>query len=597
MLRFLRVADLRNLLGTFRLTKSGKREDLLRRLERLFSNPVLVQRCGGKTHVEEIISYHYNCVKGSNTSPKVTELVGVLCDQEPVRAGQNRKTAGKVSSCNAMTSFGFSVRDLDGNDAALWARVAAADPFWAPVEELDLPGAPEIILPPSRLRLQPGTHFQSIDRNFHLTSPQIKLLCSNPARYQLQIACVLYDDLVPTRLHWPFLANVKVNGRPQVVMVISFHFLRASLPSSEDCSDNLFLSRPYYSHRQPGPSVGKAGRDPSVCVDPGCLIEGTNTLIVQGQDQRFFYVIMRLVKLRSLEEVRSMVPAPVPFSLARFLLEQKLRGSDHQNDHDDDIVIQGNSVLSLRCPISGQMCKTPARTRNCKSLAIFDLDTYLELNAKVRKWVCPHCGSTGQPHDIVIDGYLSRVIGVLRAWEQSIPTVFSKIDCIEVGPNGTWRPSSADAVCGAFAETWISSDALSGVVLGHSGSILHIPFELKNIVGNECHIVDAVFSSDSTYLGKESKDKALKVGRMVESDVVVQPSYVAVDPDSHLGISELAVSSKMHDVIVISDSDDDRDNADYGPTPKLKHFIAPEGQQSEQVLSSRPTLMFRFRRR
>ena len=114
MLRFLRVADLRNLLGTFRLTKSGKREDLLRRLERLFSDPVLVQRCGGKTHVEEIISYHYNCVKGSNTSPKVTKLVGVLCDQEPVRAGQNRKTAGKVTGCNAMTSFAFSVRDLDG---------------------------------------------------------------------------------------------------------------------------------------------------------------------------------------------------------------------------------------------------------------------------------------------------------------------------------------------------------------------------------------------------------------------------------------------------------------------------------------------------
>ena len=344
--------------------------------------------------------------------------------------------------------------------------------------------------------------------------------------------------------------------------------------------------------------MGKAGRDPSVCVDPGCLIEGTNTLIVQGQDRRFFYVIMRLVKLRSLEEVRNMVPAPVPFSLARFLLEQKLRGSDHQNDHDDDIVIQGNSVLSLRCPISGQMCKTPARTRNCESLAIFDLDTFLELNAKVRKWICPHCGSTGQPHDIVIDGYLSRVIGVLRAWEQSIPTVFSKVDSIEVGPNGNWRPSSADAVCGAFAETWISSDALSGVVLGHSGSILHIPFELTNIVGNQCRIVDhAVFSSDSTHLGKESKDKALKVGRMVDSDEVVQPSYFAVDPGSHLGISELAVSSKMHDVIVISDSDDDRDNADYGPTSKLKHFIAPEGQQSEQVLSSRPTLMFRFRRR
>ena len=64
-----------------------------------------------------------------------------------MRAGQNRKTAGKATSCNAMTSFEFSVRDLDGNDAALWARVAAADPFWAPVEDLDLPELPESFYP------------------------------------------------------------------------------------------------------------------------------------------------------------------------------------------------------------------------------------------------------------------------------------------------------------------------------------------------------------------------------------------------------------------------------------------------------------------
>jgi hypothetical protein len=44
---------------------------------------------------------------------------------------------------------------------------------------------------------------------------------------------------------------------------------------------------------------------------------------------------------------------------------------------DDDIVVQDTAVLSLRCPVSGQICKTPARTRACRGLAVFDLDTYL----------------------------------------------------------------------------------------------------------------------------------------------------------------------------------------------------------------------------
>ena len=76
------------------------------------------------------------------------------------------------------------------------------------------------------------------------------------------------------------------------------------------------------------------------------------------------------------------MPAPVSFPNARAHLERSLSGGGSggvpgADDSDDDLVIEDNAVLSLRCPISGLICKTPARTRRCKGLAAFDLDTYV----------------------------------------------------------------------------------------------------------------------------------------------------------------------------------------------------------------------------
>jgi len=37
----------------------------------------------------------------------------------------------------------------------------------------------------------------------------------------------------------------------------------------------------------------------------------------------------------------------------------------------------------------------------------------------VRKWTCPHCTACGRPPDVIIDGFLTRVLGVLRAREEA----------------------------------------------------------------------------------------------------------------------------------------------------------------------------------
>lgn len=44
----------------------------------------------------------------------------------------------------------------------------------------------------------------------------------------------------------------------------------------------------------------------------------------------------------------------------------------------------------------------------------FDLDTFLDLAARTRKWQCPHSMQPGAVQDLVVDGFVQRVLASLR---------------------------------------------------------------------------------------------------------------------------------------------------------------------------------------
>ena len=92
-------------------------------------------------------------------------------------------------------------------DHGAWARAVAADPFWAPADEPKLAEYPGVVMAPMRLRSQQGTHVQFLERPFQLTAAQAKLLRHNPNAYELQLQCLLIDDAVLARLHWPYLVR------------------------------------------------------------------------------------------------------------------------------------------------------------------------------------------------------------------------------------------------------------------------------------------------------------------------------------------------------------------------------------------------------
>ena len=59
---------------------------------------------------------------------------------------------------------------------------------------------------------------------------------------------------------------------------------------------------------------------------------------------------------------------------------------------DEEVEIETvNTVVSLRCPLTGSRIKTPARFSDvAKGLVCFDLEAFLSVAERTRKWQCPH---------------------------------------------------------------------------------------------------------------------------------------------------------------------------------------------------------------
>lgn len=88
--------------------------------------------------------------------------------------------------------------------------------------------------------------------------------------------------------------------------------------------------------------------------------------------------------------------------------------------------------MSLKCPFSFKRIETPARLLNVDSLeCVFDLDAFITMAQKTRKWACPHSLRQSSVEDLVRDVWLESVLKTLR----KLPEVME----IEVSKEGMWR--------------------------------------------------------------------------------------------------------------------------------------------------------------
>ncbi|XP_034604089.1 E3 SUMO-protein ligase SIZ2 isoform X1 [Setaria viridis] len=303
---------------------------------------------------------------------------------------ENEKSAGSISP------------DLSSCFYCEMCRISRADPFWVTINSLLLP----VLIGPSTIAADGSYTAQYTAKSFPLSRANREML--QKAEYDIQVWCILLNDQVPFRMHWPLHSEMQVNGIHVRVV-----------------------------NRQPSQKLGANGRDDGPLLTD-YLWEGLNKISLSRNDSRTFCLGIRLAKRRSLEQVLNLVPMEQDgekFDDALARVRRCVGGGTEANnaDSDSDIEVVADSVsVNLRCPMTASRIQIAGRFKPCAHMGCFDLEAFIEINQRSRKWQCPICLKNYSLENIIIDPYFNRITSLIKSCGDDM----SEID---VKPDGSWR--------------------------------------------------------------------------------------------------------------------------------------------------------------
>ncbi|XP_073264554.1 E3 SUMO-protein ligase SIZ1 isoform X5 [Populus alba] len=281
-------------------------------------------------------------------------------------------------------------------------RLSRADPFWVTVAHPLCP----VKLVTTNVPADGSRPVQGVEKTFHLTRADKDLLAKQ--EYDVQAWCMLLNDKVPFRMQWPQDTDLQVNGL--AVRAIN----------------------------RPGSQLlGANGRDDGPIVTP-FVKDGINKISLSGCDARIFCLGVRIVKRRTVQQILNLIPKDSEGERFEDALARVCRcvggGTATDNaDSDSDLEVVADSFgVNLRCPMSGSRMKVAGRFKPCAHLGCFDLEVFVELNQRSRKWQCPICLKNYSLENIIIDPYFNRITSKMTHCSEDITE-------IEVKPDGSWR--------------------------------------------------------------------------------------------------------------------------------------------------------------
>ncbi|KAF8648923.1 hypothetical protein HU200_064455 [Digitaria exilis] len=281
-------------------------------------------------------------------------------------------------------------------------RISRADPFLVTINNLLLP----VLIGPSTIAADGSYTVQYTTKSFQLSRANREML--QKSEYDIQVWCILLNDKVPFRMHWPLHSDMQVNGIH--VRVVS---------------------------RQPSQKLGANGRDDGPLLTD-YMREGPNKIALSRNDSRTFCLGIRIAKKRSLDQVLNLVPKEQDgekFDDALARVRRCVGGGTEANnaDSDSDIEVVADSVsVNLRCPMTASRIQIAGRFKPCAHMGCFDLEAFIEINKRSRKWQCPICLKNYSLDNIIIDPYFNRITSLIKHCGDDTSEV-------DVKPDGSWR--------------------------------------------------------------------------------------------------------------------------------------------------------------
>ncbi|KAJ1261389.1 hypothetical protein BS78_09G026000 [Paspalum vaginatum] len=247
---------------------------------------------------------------------------------------------------------------------------------------------------------------QSFEKTFQLSRTDRETV--QRQEFDLQVWCILINDKVQFRMQWPQYAELQVNGIPVRVV---------TRPGSQ--------------------LLGINGRDDGPLVTT-CSREGINKISLSRVDTRTFCFGVRIVRKRTIPQVLNLIPKEGEGESFEDALARVRRclgggGAADNADSDSDLEVVTESItVNLRCPNSGSRMRIAGRFRPCVHMGCFDLETFVELNQRSRKWQCPICLKNYSVENLMIDPYFNRITSLLHNCSEDVNE-------LDVKPDGSWR--------------------------------------------------------------------------------------------------------------------------------------------------------------
>ncbi|XP_012461744.1 E3 SUMO-protein ligase SIZ1 [Gossypium raimondii] len=436
-LAYFRIKELKDVLTQLGLSKQGKKQDLVERILGALSDEQVTKMWAkrtpvGKEDVAKLVDDIYRKMQVSGATELASKGQGVSDSSNVKIKGEVEDTfqpdvkvrcpcGSSLESdniircedptCQVWQHIGCVIipeKPTEGNPAlpdffcCELCRLKRADPFWLTIANPLYPVKLAIANIPTD-----GTNpMQSVEKTFQLTRADKELLAKQ--EYDVQAWCMLLNDKVPFRMQWPQYADLQVNGVP----------VRA-------------INRPGSQ------LLGTNGRDDGPIITP-CTKDGINKITLTGCDARFFCFGVRIVKRRTVQQILNMIPKENDGECFEDALSRVRRcvggGTATDNgDSDSDLEVVADFFgVNLRCPMSGSRMKVAGRFKPCVHMGCFDLEVFVELNQRSRKWQCPICLKNYSLEHVIIDPYFNRITSKMRNCGEDITE-------IEVKPDGSWR--------------------------------------------------------------------------------------------------------------------------------------------------------------
>ncbi|KAF8427544.1 hypothetical protein EV426DRAFT_529382, partial [Tirmania nivea] len=134
-----------------------------------------------------------------------------------------------------------------------------------------------------------------------------------------------------------------------------------------------------------------------------------------------FLLRVEILEARSyLSLVNHVIPRQmIDKDTAKAAIMNRFKGSED----DDVVVVKLNELtLSIVCPFTMGLIKTPVRGKSCLHPECFDLDNYLISRPRKKpreppnadSWKCPYCNGDARPTELVVDGFFLDMMTQLK---------------------------------------------------------------------------------------------------------------------------------------------------------------------------------------